>query len=159
MGGKILLWPNFLNPEPIAGQGVALQRPSHTQVWNSKKSRRHKAEPWGLAPSQPSLNLHAREEGWELNPYWQATQWSSYSCACQLKVRKVLLSHVWLFATSWTVARQAPLSMGIPRQEYWSGLLCLFPGDLPNPGIKPKSPTLQADSLLSVPPRKPKQKR
>ena len=52
-----------------------------------------------------------------------------------------------LFATPWTVARQAPLSMGFSRQEYWSGLPCLSPGDLPDPGIKPRSPALQADSL------------
>ena len=47
-------------------------------------------------------------------------------------------SHVWLFATPWTVARQA-LSMGFSRQEYWSGLPCPPPGDLPDPGIKPAS--------------------
>ena len=47
----------------------------------------------------------------------------------------------------WTVARQAPLSMGFSRQEYWSGLPFPSPGDLPNPGIKPKSPALQADDL------------
>ena len=50
------------------------------------------------------------------------------------------LSHVWLFATPWTVARQAPLSTGFPRQEYWSGLPCPPPGDLPDPGIEPASP-------------------
>ena len=49
--------------------------------------------------------------------------------------------------TSWTVAYQAPLSMGFPRQAYWSGLLFPSPVDLPNPEIKPRSPTLQADSL------------
>ena len=49
-------------------------------------------------------------------------------------------------ATPWTVARQIPLSMGFPRQEYWSGLPFPSPGDLPNPGIKPMSPALQADS-------------
>ena len=49
--------------------------------------------------------------------------------------------------TPWTVAGQAPLSMGFSRQEYWSGLPLPFPGDLPNPGIKPRSPALQADSL------------
>ena len=48
-------------------------------------------------------------------------------------------SHVWLFATPWTVAHQAPLSMGFSRQEYWSGLPCPPPGDLPNPGTKPTS--------------------
>ena len=48
-------------------------------------------------------------------------------------------SHVRLFATPWTVARQAPLSMGFSRQEYWSGVPCPPPGDLPDPGIKPAS--------------------
>ena len=50
---------------------------------------------------------------------------------------------------------QAPLSMGFSRQEYWSGLPCPPPGHLPNPGIEPRSPALQADSLLSEPPGKP----
>ena len=54
--------------------------------------------------------------------------------------------------TPWTVAHQAPLSMGFSRQEYWSGLTFLSPGDLPNPGIEPRSPTLQADTLTSEPP-------
>ena len=49
----------------------------------------------------------------------------------------------------WSVACQASLSMGFSRQEYWSGLPFLSPRDLPNPGIKPRSPTLQADSLLT----------
>ena len=52
------------------------------------------------------------------------------------------------------VAHQAPLSIGFPRQEYWSGLPSPSPGDLPDPGLKPGSPALQADSLLSEPPRK-----
>ena len=54
---------------------------------------------------------------------------------------------------------QAPLSMGFSRQEYWSGLPCLPPGDLPNLGIEPESPALQANSLLSEPPVKPIQVR
>ena len=53
-----------------------------------------------------------------------------------------LLSHVRLFATPWTVTCQAPLSTGFSRQEYWSGLPFPSPGDLPNPGIEPGSPTL-----------------
>ena len=60
-------------------------------------------------------------------------------------------SHVRLFATPWTVACQAPLSMGFSRQECWGGLPCPPPGDLPDPGIEPVSPiapALQADSLL-----------
>ena len=50
-------------------------------------------------------------------------------------------------ATPWTVAHQAPLFMGFSRQKYWSGLPFPSPGDLPNPGIEPGSPALQADSL------------
>ena len=60
-------------------------------------------------------------------------------------------SHVRLFATPWSVAWQAPSSMGLSRQEYWSGLPSPSPVDYPYPGIKPGSPTLEADSLpLSV---------
>ena len=65
------------------------------------------------------------------------------------------LSSVQLFATPWTVAHQAPLSMGFSRQEYWSRLPFPSPGDLPDPEIKLRSPTLQADSLPSEPPGKP----
>ena len=54
------------------------------------------------------------------------------------------------FATLWTIAHQAPLSMGFSRQEYWSGLPFPSPGDLPDPGIKPEFPALQADSLPLV---------
>ena len=58
-------------------------------------------------------------------------------------------SHVPFFATPWTVACQAPLSMRFPRQEYWSGLPFSSPGDLPDPGIEPSSHAMQADSLPS----------
>ena len=54
---------------------------------------------------------------------------------------------MWLFATPWTVAHKAPLSVEFPRQEYWSGLPFPSPGDIPDPGIEPESPTLQAWSL------------
>ena len=63
------------------------------------------------------------------------------------------LSRVQLFAIPWTVAHQAPLSMGFSRHN-WSGLPFPCPGDLPNPGIKPRSPALQADALTSEPPGK-----
>ena len=53
--------------------------------------------------------------------------------------------------TQWTVARQAPLSMGFPRQEYWTGLPFPTPGDLPDQGIELRSPALPADSLSSEP--------
>ena len=63
-------------------------------------------------------------------------------CVCQL------VSLVRLFATPWTVAHQASLSVGFSRQEYWSGLSFPSPENLPDPGVEPWSPALQADSLL-----------
>ena len=57
-------------------------------------------------------------------------------------IKKAVLSccsHVWLFVTLWIITHQVPLSMGFSRQEYWSGLLCLPPGDPPNPEIQPMS--------------------
>ena len=65
------------------------------------------------------------------------------------------LSRVWLFVTPWTAAYQALRSMGFSRQEYWSGLPFPSPGDLPNPGIEPRSPALQTDTLPSEPLGKP----
>ena len=64
------------------------------------------------------------------------------------------LSSVRLFVTPWIVAYQAPQFMEFSRQEYWSGLPFPSPQDLPDPGIEPRSPTLQADTLLSEPPWK-----
>ena len=61
------------------------------------------------------------------------------------------LRRVRLFVTPWTVAYEAPPSVGFSRQEYWSELPFPSPGDLPNPGIEPLSPTLQADTLPSKP--------
>ena len=83
---------------------------------------------------------------------------SIYMCVCvclhikEFRGMKVLscFSRVWLFATPWTVARQAPLSMEFYRWKYWSGLPFPSPADLPDPGIESvslKSPALQADSL------------
>ena len=59
-----------------------------------------------------------------------------------------ILSGNCLFATPWTIAHQAPLSMGLSRQEYWHGLPCPSPGDLPDPGTELTSPALQAHALL-----------
>ena len=69
--------------------------------------------------------------------------------------KNYLLNRIQLFVTLWTVACQAPLSMEFSRQEYWSGLPFPPSEDLPDPGIKPRSPALQADSLPSEPPEKP----
>ena len=65
-------------------------------------------------------------------------KWASVALKVKMKVKS--LSRVRLFATSRTVAYQAPPSMGFSRQEYWSGLPFFSPGDLPHPGIKPGSP-------------------
>ena len=65
------------------------------------------------------------------------------------------LSCVRLFAIPWTGVYQASLSMGFSMQEYWSGLPFPSPGDLPDPGMEPRSPALQADALPCEPPGKP----
>ena len=69
-----------------------------------------------------------------------------------------ILSHVWLFGTPWTIARQVPLSMGFPRQDYWSGLPFPTPGDLPNPRTEPislVSPALAGEFLTTASSGKP----
>ena len=68
------------------------------------------------------------------------------------KVEGVVAQSCPTLATPWTVAYQASPSMGFSRQEYWSGLPFPSPGDLPDPGIKPRSPAFEADALTSEPP-------
>ena len=85
-----------------------------------------------------------------------STSLSNYFNKLDLEIGEVKsLSRVRLSATLWTVAYQAPPSMGFSRQEYWSGLPFPSPGNLPNPGIEPRSPALEADALTSEPPGKP----
>ena len=74
-----------------------------------------------------------------------------WSLVCGLVAQSCLT-----LATQRTIAHQAPLSVGFPRQDSWIGLPFPSPGDLPHPGTEPGSPTLQADPLPSEPPRKPK---
>ena len=69
------------------------------------------------------------------------------SCYSEESIVVQLLSHIWLFVTPWELVLQAPLSVVLSRQEYWSGLPFPSPGDLPIPGIQPVSPAWQADSL------------
>ena len=76
-------------------------------------------------------------------------------CVCALS-----LSHVQLFSTPWMVAQQAPLSIGFPMQEYWSGLPFPSPGDLPEPGTEPTSPgslALAGRFFTTEPPGKPRE--
>ena len=71
------------------------------------------------------------------------------------KRREAVGTQSGLTVPPWTVARQAPLSMGFSRQEHWSGVPFPSPGDLPDPGMEPRSPALRADCLPSAPPGKP----
>ena len=75
------------------------------------------------------------------------------------KVKVKSLGRIQLFATPWSVAHQAPLSMGFPRQDYWSELPFPFPGHLPNPGIKLTSPALAGRFLTAEPPGKPRKEK
>ena len=73
-----------------------------------------------------------------------------FNCCCL-----IAKSNMTLLETPRTAARQSPLFMGFPRQEYWTGLPFPFPGDLPNPGIEPVPPTLAIRFFTTVPPGKP----
>ena len=100
--------------------------------------------------SLPGFSLHGILQARTLE--WVAI---SFSNAWKWEVKVKSLSRVWLLAPPWTVAYQAPPSLGFSRQEYWSGVPLPSPGDFPNPGIEPGSPALQVDSLPSKPPGKP----
>ena len=76
-----------------------------------------------------------------------------------LDVHILLLSHIQLFLTLWTIAHKAPLSVGCPGEECWSGLPCPPPEGFPAAGIEPRSPALQADSLSAEPPWEAREKR
>ena len=90
------------------------------------------------------LKLLSRIIGFE-GPCPSCCKWNAFLKASEWVK---LLSRVQLFATPWTVAYQAPQSMEFSRQEYWSGLPLPSPGDLPNPGIEPRSSALQADIFI-----------
>ena len=110
-----------------------------------------KTDRWGWFASRVGFIFRMFPVGWPfINLKWSEVKWS------EVKWSEVkLLSRVWLFAIPWTVVYQASLSMGFSRQEYWSALPFPSPGDLPDTGIEPGSPTLQADTLPSEPPGKP----
>ena len=118
---------------------------------------------WYLDTSQRGRGSVIKENGWEVADEGEETreagcsetfQYQTEGCILYYPVRACVLSRfsrVWLFVTLWTVAHQAPLSMGFCRQAYWSRSPCPPPGDLPDPGNRaasPAAPTLQLDSLL-----------
>ena len=108
-----------------------------------------------LYPAASSLVLHPAmfEHLSHYNSDLSLTRLSTY-CICFYCLRACVFSCVRFFVAWWTVARQAPLSMEFSRQEYWSGMLFPSLRDLPDPGVEPRSPALQADSLLSESPGK-----
>ena len=104
----------------------------------------------GIFPTQESTRglLHCRRI------LYQMSYQGSPNKTVKVKVKVKSLSRVQLFATLWTIAHQAPLSMGFSRQEYRSRLPFPSPGDLPNSGIEPRPPALEAEALTSEPPGK-----
>ena len=137
-------WEAPLNLEPQNTKTEGL-------VWGGTNHSPY--ENWGSVgtcfPGSRTLNLD--DENLDVHFRWASdtqdeVKWSEVKS----------LSRVRLFATPWTVAYQAPQSVEFSMQEYWSGLPFPSPGDLPNPGIKPGSPALQADTLLSEPPGGPR---
>ena len=104
------------------------------------------AESWSAEPSGNTLQITKVlilkciiHEFWLIYIY---IYWYIYNNIYKIYIEVKLLSHVWLFATPWTVAYQALPSMGFSRQECWSGLPFASPEDLPDPGIKPGTPAL-----------------
>ena len=98
--------------------------------------------------------VHHQKDHIAFIPYREHA-WNSLSAKLRSVVNVKSLSRVRLFVTPWSVAYQAPPSMGFSGQEYWSGLPFSSPGDFPDPGIEPGSPAFQADALTSEPPGKP----
>ena len=115
-------------------------------------------EHWGGLPCPPSGDLPnpGIEPTSHVSPelagvfLTASTTWEVFNI-----LLKKLHSCVPVFVTPWIVTHQAPLSLGFPKQEYWGGLTFPSPRGLPDPGIEPGSPALQADSLPSEPPGKP----
>ena len=142
-GRNSTIKPKKANPESKGD----VMKPTWCHKHSTRVALHHKPQrgPCGqpcLPKTQQQLHRNSR-----MNTKYR--QRPAYSVSLNLKVKS--LSRVWLFATPWTVAHQARPSMEFSRQEYWSGLLFPFPGDFPDPGIKPGSPALQADALLSEP--------
>ena len=112
-----------------------------------------------MSPWRIKLKLYPLSPEKFMNAKNLANSFQGISGLPKTKVKSQVnsLSHVQLFETPWTVARQAPLSMEFSRQDYWNGLPFPSPGYLPYPGIEPWSPpALQADSLPSELPEKPR---
>ena len=147
---RILEWVAFLfsrgSSQPRDQTQVSCIGSGFFTTWATREAQEY----WSgyPIPSPEDLPNPGIEQGspvLQANPLPTEVKWSEVK----------LLSRVRLFATLWTVSHQVPPSMGFSRQEYWSGLPFPSPGDLPDPEIKPQSPTLEADTLTSESPGKP----
>ena len=141
------LCPTLCNPMDCSLPGFSIQGIFQTRILEWVAIPFSRGSSW--LSGQTCVSCFYSTGRWTLYHWapWEAhfTQWKLVKS----------LSHVQLFVTPWTVAHLALLSMGFSRQEYWSGLPFPSPGNLPDPGIEPRSPTLRADALTSEPPGKP----
>ena len=116
----------------------------------SRKQVRLPPEPSRLAEQQNPSN-RSRSHA---SPTMKQRGLETHTLPCELSKKRYILENSKNQprpATPWTVAHQAPLTLGFSRQAYWSGLPCPPPGDLPDPGMEPRSPAFRADSLPSLP--------
>ena len=146
------------HPRCAPSQSSSFQRPRADSTSTSLYSKSVTLRQWSLPERESRLHTPSEHPGkwqgqWDISA---APRTGSPRSRTQSQLKWKLLSCVQLFATPWTVACQAPLSRGFPRQEYWNGLPFPSPEDLPNPGIEPRSPELARQILLSAePPGKP----
>ena len=136
-------------------------------------SPKHESEKWKWSHSVVSdpQRPHGLQPSRLLHPWDFLGKSTGVGCHCLLRCMNIiftnsktlrqpccfvqLLSCVWIFKTPWIVAYQVPLSVRLSRKEYWNGLPFPFPGDLPNPRIKPASPAFAGRFFISDPPGKP----
>ena len=137
----------FYNPMDFSSPGSSVHGILQARIleWVAIPSSRGASWPRDWMLSSMAGRSH---QGSPKNP-WRDGLCLEYAYASEVKVKS--LSRVRLFETPWTVAHQAPPSMGFSKQEYWSGLPFPSPGNLPDPGIEPGSPAFQADVLTSEP--------
>ena len=136
---------DFLQPHGLGCQAPRSMGFSRQEYWSGL--------PCPPPEDLPNPGIKLRSPASQADSFLSEPPGKPYNSKSEVKVKS--LSCVRLFETPWTIACQAPLSMGFSRQEYCSGLPCPPPGDLPNPGIKLRSPALQAGCLPSEPPGKP----
>ena len=127
---------------------TSLISPSPTGCVEQTTGVRH-GSPVQISPQENLLPKYSWLIASTSHLFGSTTQFNPRLCFCSMFIR---FSRAWPFATPRTVAHHVPLPVEFSRHEYWSGQPFPSPGDLPDPGIKPRSLALQADSLLSEPP-------